>query len=320
MGVHIIMGVITHKIKLTASLSVISAAAAIAALPATANAWKVDHSASSICKDNKGAVSWSFKNTEPNKAKYWIDVEITDAQTGGKTIKTVKPGDSVSGMFTSSKTKLSSGKVYFKMLWTDGRSGVDTRSSSYKATDECKPFVEPAFNANVVCAVEDDKGVFTLNVRQTKGDATLSFEPKDGTKLPNGNPVTVTGAYSVDGTNKQKKVTTSAVADCTPEAKEIEVCRDGKVIVIKEDDRRETDADSPCPVETTNVCRNGEVVRINVDERKDTDTNAPCPKPQVEGTVTELPKTGAGSIAAVLGSTFALGTAFSQIKMRRNKG
>ncbi len=312
------MGNLTSKFKIVAGVSVISAVAIVAALPATANAWKVNHGAESMCKDNTGAVSWVFKNTEPNHTKWSMDVEITDAQTGGKIIKTVKSGDSVSGTFTSSKTKLSSGKVYFKMFWTDGRSGIDTRSSSYKATAECKPFVEPAFDANVICTVVDEKGIFTLNVRQTKGDGDMTFAPSNGTKMPNGDPVTVVGVYQKDGVTLKKTVKTQSASDCTPEVEEekIKVCRDGVVVEIYESEKRDSDTSLPCPIPEIEVCRDGKVITIAEDDRKVTDTDAPCE--EVKGVVTELPNTGAGSIATILGSTFAIGTAFSQIKLRRN--
>lgn len=96
---------------------------------------------------------------------------------------------------------------------------------------------------------------------------------------------------------------------------EIEVCRDGEVITIKEDERKDTDVAAPCPVPEIEVCRDGKVVKIAEDKKMDTDTDAPC---EVKGTTTELPNTGAGSIAGLLGATFVGGSAIAQLRMRRN--
>ncbi len=147
-----------------------------------------------------------------------MDVEFSDAQTGGKTIKTVNPGETVNGTFTTSKTKLNSGSVTVKMLWTDGRSGVDTRTTGYQATPECyvKSFVTPTFKASVLCTVKDKKAVYTLNVSQTDGDAPLTFSPANGAIVSNGNDIEVTGTYSKDGSTKTITAKTEKVADCTP--------------------------------------------------------------------------------------------------------
>lgn len=269
------------------STAVVAVVAAVMLPAVSANAWSVNHSASAVCKDNQAVVNWRFKNTEPNQAKWYIDLEVTDAQTGGKTVKTVAPGESVNGSFTSVKTKLSNGKVYFKMLWTDGRGGIDTRSSSYSSTEEC--FVEekqqPAFDANVVCTVVDEKALFSLKVTQTAGDVDGIFTPANGETLPNGNPVMVLGVFNYGNSVEKLTRTTAAVADCTPEEpKLIKVCRDGKIITISEDEKKSTD---------TNVC------------------------PEVLSKVKELPKTGAVSILSIMGATFAGGTLFSQLRLRR---
>lgn len=197
----------------------LTAAVMTAALPLSASAWQVNYSAKSVCKDNSAVVNWTFTNTEPKGAQWSMNVEFSDVQTGGKAVKTVNPGETVNGSFTSAKTKLSNGSVTIKMLWTDGRSGVDTRTTAYQATPECyvKPFVVPTFKASVVCTVKDNKAVYTLNVSQTTGDAKLTFTPANGTTLPNGNVVEVTGSYMQDGASKTVTVKTEKVSDCTPE-------------------------------------------------------------------------------------------------------
>ena len=207
----------SNRVKFAAFSSAI-AAVAVVGLPATASAWMVNYSAKAECADNKAQVSWTFKNTEPNEAQWSMDIEVSDAQTGGKTTKTVKPGETASGTFTSDKTKLANGNVVIKMLWTDGRNGIDTRSTAYEATSECyvKPYVEPKFEANVVCTVVDKKAVYTVHVKQTAGDDTLTFTPANNATVTSGDAVTVTGKYSKNGQEKTVSIKTAKVADCTP--------------------------------------------------------------------------------------------------------
>ena len=242
--------------KLAVASAVVSAFA-VAAMPATASAWKVNYNADSVCKDEKAVISWSFKNQEPNQAKWSIDLNVTDSQTGKSQSKTVKPGETVSGSIATDKTKLNTGQLSFKMTWTDGRNGIDTRTSSYKATDECyiPKVVEPDFEASVACKVVDGKAVYKLNVKQTAGDKTLTFTPKNDTTLNDGKAVQVVG---MDNQGKKIIKTTKAVADCTPEK-----------------------------------------------------------KPEVKATTTELPNTGAGSVAGLMGATLAGGTAIAQLRLRK---
>lgn len=139
--------------------------------------------------------------------------------------------------------------------------------------------------------------------------------------------------------------------ECEQPPKTTEVCRDGKVITINVNDRKDTDTDAPCPVvEKIEVCRDGKVITINADDRKDSDTDAPCPVveekpfqvcrdgkeimvteseyrstdvkgdcPQVLGTTTpkSLPNTGAASLISVLGSTTLISGAYGLIKARK---
>ncbi len=106
----------------------------------------------------------------------------------------------------------------------------------------------------------------------------------------------------------------------TCKEREIEVCRDGVITPIKETERRESDTDAPCPVDEKhiNVCRNGSVVEIKESEKQSTDGSAPCPEVKGVGATTEqLPNTGAGSIAGIVGATFAGSTAIAQVRLRR---
>ncbi len=255
---------------------------------APAYAWAVNHSADAICKDNRAVVNWTFKNTEPNLAKYAITLEVTDAQTNGKTVESVAPGQSASGTFSSVKTKLSNGDVSFKMTWTDGRSGIDTRTSSYVATPECYVAPEqPAFDANVICTVIDNKATYRLRITQTAGSVDGIFTPANGDTISSGNAVTVLGIFNQNNSVEKIVVTTENVADCTPKIDEIEVCRGGKIVSIAKKDKRATDTEV-CPI-------------VKVEKEK----------PTVLASATELPKTGAGSVVALVGATFTISSSLA---------
>jgi hypothetical protein len=273
----------------TLVVSTLVAAGGFILMPQSVSAWSVNNHASSECKDEEAIINWVFKNKEPNQAKWSIDLEVSNTLTDTVIKKTVTPGQQVTGTFYTGQSKINeSGKVSFKMLWTDGRNGVDTRQSNFHATEECVTPEEPAFNANVVCAVVDKKAIYTLRVVQTAGDVDGVFSPANGTQLPNVDAVEVLGIFESGDNVKKIVVTTEAATDCTPEEeKEIKVCRDGKIITINENDKRDSD---------TTVCKE---------------------EPKVLSEVTELPKTGAGSLIAVVGAVFAGGTTLSQIRLRR---
>ncbi len=264
-------------------------AAFIAVIAATllstshASAWSVQHSAASECRDEEAVITWSFKNTEPNQAKWSIDLEVTNSENDLKITETVAPGETATGFFGTNETKIDAGKVTFTMLWTDGRRGVDVRTSSYAMTEEC--YVEreePAFNAAIICEIVDAKAVFTLNIEQTAGETPGVFTPANGTVLENGNAVEVLGVFD----NGEVKITQTAQAaeDCTPEEETEKVCRDGKIVEIEKSDRKETDTDT-------------------------------CP--QVSSVVKELPKTGPASMIAAIAAVFATSVAGAQLHMRR---
>jgi len=162
---------------------------------------------------------------------------------------------------------------------------ITIKEGEREDSDTSAPCPAPEVTANITCEVVDGEAIFTLNTKKTSGDVDVVFTPKDGTVMPNGDAVEVTAAYN-DGTGeKTVKITAASVADCTPE-KEIEVCRDGKIISILES------------------------------EKKDSDTTV-CPA-EVKAVVTELPNTGVGSVVGLLGATFLGGTGISQLRMRRN--
>jgi len=427
--------------------SIVLASTALALLPSDASAWKVsaENSVSSLCKDSKAVVEWDFKNTiKTGDPRYALNIVVKDKRTGQTVKRTVKPGQSTSGSFMNSATKINANTVSFDMEWASNGHDAGIRTSEYAATPECKPFIKPTFNTILVCNPVNKKAVFSLRVNQTGGDATLVFNPTNGTKLPNGNPVEVIGTYKDRaGKTQTLKKTTRAVADCTPEvevptitantictvegkkavftlnakktsgevdvtlspkngsilpngspvevtgtykdnhdkthrvtatteatedctppveAPEIEaytICEvvDGKAVftlntkkvsgdvdvtfspedgtVLENGDSVEVTATykdnhdiehaiksntkvvADCtPEKEIEVCRDGKIISILESEKKDSDTTV-CPA-EVKAVVTELPNTGVGSVAGLLGATFLGGTGISQLRMRRS--
>lgn len=158
------------KQLITAFTAALVIGAAIMA-PAPAYAWATGQSADSGCVGAQSIVSWTFSNTEPNLAKWSMDIVVKDSITGKvQGPFTVKAGESKTGAFATDGPVLS-GTISYELTWTDGRSGVDSRASAYDAT---------------TCNAEEPKTV--------------------------------------------------------------EVCRDGKIVTIKENERLSTDTNAPCVV------------------------------------------------------------------------
>ncbi len=109
--------------------------------------WLTNQSASSSCPTTgSGAViSVTFSNTEPNKPNFAMTVVATDQQSS----KSVNMGSIIGGQTKSNqiqtgKTTLNAGSVTFKLTWTDGHSGTDSRTATYKAVTNCNPTPTPS--------------------------------------------------------------------------------------------------------------------------------------------------------------------------------
>ncbi len=102
-------------------------------------AWGTEQSAEAICStENGGAVvKVSFTNTERSKA---MDVVVTDIQSG-KTVDlgTVNAKETKEGEIITESQTLEDGGVKFDLTWTDGTSGKDSRTATYKGVSECAP-------------------------------------------------------------------------------------------------------------------------------------------------------------------------------------
>ena len=159
--------------------------------------------------------------------------------------------------------------------------------------------------------VASDGNSVTLKDVERESNGTTTAE----SKLLLGNNLTVSLTLGEDGVFSGGM---NVEVNCEQPPKDIEVCRDGKVITIKENERKETDTDAPCPVEPKdiNVCRDGKVITIKENERKETDTDAPCPKVLTKKTT--LPNTGSGSLIGILTITTVAGTLAHRAFTKRN--
>lgn len=101
-------------------------------------AWATQQSATSSCApDKNGAVvSVQFKNTERTKS---MDVIAKDIQSGKSVdLGTIQPNESKTAEILTESKELEKGVVQFTLRWTDGSSGVDTRTASYEAVEACE--------------------------------------------------------------------------------------------------------------------------------------------------------------------------------------
>ncbi|MDX1766098.1 MAG: hypothetical protein R3313_04065 [Candidatus Saccharimonadales bacterium] len=285
------------------------------ALPQPAQAWQTSQSGHSECSESAPTVilSWSFTNTEPNEDKWAMDVIATDSISGNSSPKvTVNPGETATGSIDTGLMEVGKGSIVFDLTWTGGRSGQDSRTVHYDAID-CTPPEAPEFTAHIVCDLVDNQAVYILRILQTN-DVEATFDPPDGTKLPNGDPVEVTATYA--NGDLQVTKTSKGADDCTPPAK-IKVCRDNVIITINEDELLETDTFNleDCEEEFIKVCRDHKVITINEEDLRDTDTFdfSTCKNmPEI------LPVTGPGAALAGMFGFGSVGTAAgSWLKSRK---
>lgn len=107
--------------------------------------WATSQSATAACPTEGSGVeiTASFTNTEPRRTNTDMTVTVKDQQSGKTaTIGTVRGGETKSAVINTERETLNAGSVTFSLTWTDGHSGVDSRTATYKAVGECKPPVE----------------------------------------------------------------------------------------------------------------------------------------------------------------------------------
>lgn len=102
--------------------------------------WQTTQSASTACASNgSGAlISATFTNTEPRSSSTAMDVTVKDQQTG-KTANmgSILGGDTRTATINTGRSSLNAGSVTFALSWSDGHSGTDSRTASYKAVSKC---------------------------------------------------------------------------------------------------------------------------------------------------------------------------------------
>lgn len=104
--------------------------------------WQTDQSASAACPTEGGGaeITVKFNNTEPNTNANSMDVIAKDNQSGKSVnMGTIRGGSSKTSEIDTERETLNAGTVTFSLKWTDGHSGVDSRTASYKAVGNCKP-------------------------------------------------------------------------------------------------------------------------------------------------------------------------------------
>ncbi len=102
--------------------------------------WDTTQSASTSCPANgQGAeIKVIFTNTEPNRTSLAMDVIAKDQQTGKSVnMGTIKGGETKIDVIQTGKSTLQAGTVTFSLKWSDGHSGTDSRSASYRAVGNC---------------------------------------------------------------------------------------------------------------------------------------------------------------------------------------
>jgi hypothetical protein len=104
--------------------------------------WATSQSASSKCPTNTGGaqITVTFSNTEPRQSSTSMDVVAKDLQTGKSVdLGSIPGGEVKSDVISTGKETLNAGTVEFALTWTNGRSGTDKRSATYKAVTNCNP-------------------------------------------------------------------------------------------------------------------------------------------------------------------------------------
>jgi LPXTG-motif cell wall-anchored protein len=97
-------------------------------------AWAFSASAESYCDSNGVKIKVTFRNTEPQGAQWAMNVTAKDNQSGKEVnLGTVNPGQTVEGYIDPEAASINAGTVTVRMVWTDGRNGVDNRNINYSA-------------------------------------------------------------------------------------------------------------------------------------------------------------------------------------------
>ncbi len=108
--------------------------------------WSTSQSAVTSCPTTgSGAViTVSFSNIESNQSSTAMTVSVKDQQSGESVnLGNVAGGQTKTGKIETGRETLAAGTVTFTLTWTDGHSGTDSRSATYKAVSNCQPTPTP---------------------------------------------------------------------------------------------------------------------------------------------------------------------------------
>jgi len=102
--------------------------------------WTTNQSASATCDEGEVFITVTFTNTEARSSSTAMNVVAKDQQTG----KSVNMGSIVGGATVTKsidtvKQSINAGSVTFSLSWTDGHSGTDSGTATYKAVSSCTP-------------------------------------------------------------------------------------------------------------------------------------------------------------------------------------
>jgi len=108
--------------------------------------WATNQSAATSCPTtgNGAIITVSFSNTEPHQSSQSMDIVAKDLQTGKSVnLGSIAGGSQKTDVIQTGVSTLAAGTVQFNLKWTDGHSGTDTRTATYKKVDNCSPTPTP---------------------------------------------------------------------------------------------------------------------------------------------------------------------------------
>ncbi len=160
------------------------------------HAWSIDSVASAACGDSgTSVITVNFTNSE-QAGDQTLGMKVTahDLQTDQTVdLGDIAPGESKIAHIDTGLTTLDKGLIEFKLLWSDGHAGTDTRTATYEAVDACTntsptPSIPACVIQTAVCAWDaGDSNATTYSVTVTEhisGDVIKNLDvPSDTTQV-----------------------------------------------------------------------------------------------------------------------------------------
>ncbi len=160
--------------------------------------WLTDQSASTGCPEpGKGVIiTVHFSNTEPDRSNTSMDVIAKDQQTGKSVdMGSIRGGTSKTAQIVTGRSTLNAGTVTFNLTWSDGHSGVDSRTASYPAA-QCASSEQNTTEPNYIACPPG-----TQEITRVSGMLLENMEPRTKTytlNLPEDSKISVVG-YAKEG-------------------------------------------------------------------------------------------------------------------------